>query len=178
VGRSFKGGPFFLPHPRQGTFFAEYNLPHKVLILFHLKKGDTMKRMILFLMTTFLTVTLLHAQKPEVITKDKAGWNKIGDAKVDFSTDKDKFILIGKDKFKSLKIKVKDAPVNIETMQVEYEGGEKEDIALASELKTGSESRVIDLKNSTTSIKNVTFVYRTVSGSGTSKAEIELWGMK
>jgi hypothetical protein len=137
-----------------------------------------MKRMILFLMTTFLTVSVLQAQKPEVITKNKAGWNKIGDAKVDFKSDKDKFILIGKDMFKSLQIKVKDAPVHIESMQVEYEGGVKEDISLASEFKSNSESRVIELKNSYSEIKNVTFVYHTVPGSGTSKAEIELWGMK
>ncbi|WP_133054778.1 hypothetical protein [Niastella populi] len=137
-----------------------------------------MKRMILFLMTTFLTVTFLHAQKPEVIIKDKAGWNKIGDAKVDFSNDKDKFILLWKDKFKMLQIRVKDAPVHIETMSVEYEGGTKEDISLASELKSGSASREIELKNPDKEINNVTFVYRTVSGSGTSKAEVELWGMK
>jgi len=137
-----------------------------------------MKRMILFLMTTFLTVTVLHAQKPEVITKNKPGWNKIGDAKVDFSTDKDKFVLLGKDQFKALKIKVKDAPVHIENMQVQFEGGVTEDISLASELKTGAESREIDLKNKDKEIKNVTFVYRTVTGSGTKKSEVELWGLK
>lgn len=137
-----------------------------------------MKRMILFLMTTFLTFTAIQAQKPEVITKNKPGWNKIGDAKVDFSTDKDKFVLIGKDQFKALKIKVKDAPVHIENMQVQFEGGVTEDISLASELKTGGESREIDLKNKDKEIKNVTFVYRTVTGSGTKKSEVELWGLK
>jgi hypothetical protein len=137
-----------------------------------------MKRMILFLMTTFLTFTAIQAQKPEVITKNKPGWNKIGDAKVDFSTDKDKFVLLGKDQFKALKIKVKDAPVHIENMQVEFEGGVTEDISLASELKTGGESREIDLKNKDKEIKNVTFVYRTVTGSGTKKSEVELWGLK
>jgi hypothetical protein len=137
-----------------------------------------MKRMILFLMTTFLTFTALHAQKPEVITKNKPGWHKIGDAKVDFSTDKDKFILLGKDMFKALKIKVNKAPVHIENMQVEFEGGTTEDISLASEFKTGGESREIDLKNKDKEIKNVTFVYRTVSGSGTKKSEVELWGLK
>jgi dipeptidyl aminopeptidase/acylaminoacyl peptidase len=129
-------------------------------------------------MTTFLTFTALHAQKPEVITKNKPGWNKIGDAKVDFSTDKDKFVLLGKDQFKALKIKAKDAPVHIENMQVQYEGGVTEDISLASELKTGAESREIDLKNKDKEIKNVTFVYRTVTGSGTKKSEVELWGLK
>ena len=137
-----------------------------------------MKSMILFLMTTFITFTALHAQKPEVITKNKPGWNKIGDAKVDFSTDKDKFILLGKDQFKALKIKVKDAPVHIENMQVQFEGGVTEDISLASEFKTGGESREIDLKNKDKEIKNVTFVYRTVTGSGTKKSEVELWGLK
>lgn len=137
-----------------------------------------MKRMILFLMTAFLTVTALKAQKPEVITKNKPGWYKIGDAKVDFSTDKDKFILLGKDQFKALKIKVKDAPVHIENMQVQFEGGVTEDISLASEFKTGGESREIDLKNKDKEIKNVTFVYRTVTGSGTKKSEVELWGLK
>ncbi|THU39332.1 hypothetical protein FAM09_12535 [Niastella caeni] len=137
-----------------------------------------MKRMILFLMSTFLTVSVLQAQKPEVITKDKAGWQKIGDAKVDFKTDRDKFIIIGKDKFKSLKVKAKDAPVVIESMQVEYEGDVKEEIALASELKAATESKVIELKNSYSGIKNVTFVYRTVPSSGVTKAEIELWGLK
>jgi hypothetical protein len=137
-----------------------------------------MKRIVLFLMATFLTATVLRAQKPEVITKDKAGWQKIGDAKVDFKADRDKFILIGKDKFKSLKLKAKDAPIQIESMSVEYEGDVKEEIALSSELKTGAESRVIELKNSNAGIKNVTFVYHTVPSSGTTKAEIELWGLK
>jgi hypothetical protein len=137
-----------------------------------------MKSTILLLISTFLTVSVLQAQKPEVITKNKAGWNKIGDAKVDFKSDKDKFILIGKDKFKSLQVKTKDAPVHIESMTVEYEGDVKEEIALSSELKTGSESRKIELKYPDSGIKNVTFVYHTIPGSGSSKAEIELWGFK
>lgn len=151
-----------------GTGFALY--------IFH-TKIVTMKRIILFLLSTILTVNLLQAQKPEVITKKKAGWQKIGDANVDFKTDKDKFILIGKDRFKSLQVKAKDAPIHIESMQVEYEGDVKEDIALGSKLNTGARSRIIKLKNSKAEIKNVTFVYHTFAGSGT-KAEIELWGLK
>jgi hypothetical protein len=137
-----------------------------------------MKSFILLLLSTFLTVSVLKAQKPEVITKNKPGWQKIGDAKVDFSSDKDKFILIGKDKFKELQVKAKDAPVHIESMTVEYEGNVKEEIALASMLKTGGESRKIELKHPDAHIKNISFVYHTVPSSGTKKAEIELWGMK
>jgi len=136
-----------------------------------------MKRTILLLISMFLTVSVMQAQKPEVITKNKAGWHKIGDAKVDFKSDKDKFILIGKTKYKTLQLKVKDAPVHIESMQIEYEGDVKEEIALGSELKTGAESRKIELKYPDSEIRNVTFVYHTVN-AGSSKAEIELWGYK
>jgi hypothetical protein len=139
---------------------------------------ETMKQIVFVLCALFFTVNVVHAQKPEVITKNKAGWQKIGDAKVDFKADKDKFILIGKNKFKSLQLKVKDAPVHIESMQVEYEGDVKEEIMLNSEFKTGSESRIIELKNPGMKVRNVSFVYHTVSGSTSSKAEIELWGLK
>jgi hypothetical protein len=145
--------------------------------LFHLK-SETMKRIVLLLVATFLTFSLVHAQKPEVVTKNKAGWHKIGDARVDFKTDKDKFIIIGKDRYKALQVKVKDAPVHMESMQVSYEGGGTEDVALNTEYKPGAESKTIELKNGSAEIKNVTFVYHTVANATNSKAEIELWGLK
>lgn len=137
-----------------------------------------MKRIVLLLAATFFTFTLVHAQKPEVITNNKPGWHKIGDATVNFKTDKDKFIIIGKDRYKALQVKVKDAPVKMESMQVSYEGGGMEDVDLHTQYKPGSESKKIDLKNGSAEIKNVTFVYHTVSNTTNSKAEIELWGLK
>lgn len=135
-----------------------------------------MKRVLLLLLSV-LSVSMLYAQKPEVITK-KEGWHKIGDAKVDFKSDKDKFILIGRDKYKSLQIKVTDAPVHIEQMTVEFEGDIREDISLRSDIAAGGASKVIDLKNKNVEIKNVTFVYHTVSSAEDKKAEVELWGFK
>lgn len=137
-----------------------------------------MKKALFLLLSTIFTVTMLQAQKPAIITKKKAGWQKIGDAKVDFKADKDKFVIIGADKFKSLQLKVKDAPVHIEEMLVEFEGNVTENISLKSEFKTGEKSRVIDLKNKDAEIKNVSFVYHTVPGSTEKRAKIELWGLK
>jgi hypothetical protein len=154
----------------QGTDFA-------LVPLFHLKRR-TMKRIVLLLAATFLSFTLVHAQKPEVVTKNKAGWNKIGDARVDFKTDKDKFIVLGKDRYKALQVKVLDAPVKMESMQVSYEGGGTEDITLNTEYQPGAESKTIELKNGSAEIKNVTFVYHTASNATNSKAKIELWGLK
>ena len=137
-----------------------------------------MKRVLLLVAVTFFTFTMVHAQKPEVITNNKPGWHKIGDANVDFKTDKDKFIILGKDRYKELQVRVKDAPVHMESMQIAYEGGGVEDVALKTQFKPGGESRKIELKHGSAEIKNVTFVYHTVSNAKNEKAEIELWGLK
>jgi len=134
----------------------------------------------LFILTAALIFSsvAVHAQKPEVVTNKKAGWHKIGEAKVDFKSDKDEFLILGADKFKALRVQVTDAPVHMEDMQVQYEGGTKEDISLRSDFKTGSKSRVIDLKNNSAELKKVSFVYHTVPNSKADKAHIELWGLK
>jgi len=134
--------------------------------------------MLLVTFSLMLIVNILHAQKPEVITNKKPGWHKIGDANVDFKSDKDKFIILGADRFKALQVKVTDAPVHMESMQIEYEGGQKEDVPLRENYKTGMKSRVINLKNNSAELKNVTFVYHTVPNSKNTKAHIELWGLK
>jgi hypothetical protein len=137
-----------------------------------------MKKTILFLFASILTVSVLNAQKPEVVTSNKPGWHKIGDANVNFKTDKDEFLVMGKDRFKSIQLKVTDAPVHVEDMQVFYDGGGKEDIALRADFSAGSESRVIELKNGSAQIKKVVFVYRTAPNAQVDKAHIELWGLK
>lgn len=137
-----------------------------------------MKKILFVLAVSIFAVGALQAQKPEVITTNKAGWHKIGEAKVNFKTEKDQFIVMGADRFKSLQIRVKDAPIHIEDMEIRYDGGGKEDVQLRSSYKAGSKSRVIDLKNFSSELKSVTFVYRTVPNTTSEKAEIELWGLK
>jgi hypothetical protein len=119
-----------------------------------------------------------HAQKPEVILDNKPGWHKIGGATVNFKTDKDEFLIMGKDRYKAIQVKVKDAPIHIEDMEIQYEGGQKEAVNIRSNLNAGTDSKVIDLKNNSAELKKVTFVYRTVTSGRDDKAKIELWGLK
>jgi len=136
-----------------------------------------MKKTFLFLFAV-LTFSVLHAQKPEVVTNNKPGWHKIGDATVDFKSDKDAFLIMGKDKFKAIQIKVTDAPVRMEDMQVYYDGGGKEDIQVRSDFKPGSESKIIELQKATGGLNKVTFYYKTVQNMKAEKAHLELWGLK
>ena len=137
-----------------------------------------MKKTLILLAAVFVSLSSLKAQKVEVVTSNKPGWHKIGETSVNFKADKDVVKVLGADSFKALRIKATDAPVHIENMQVVYENGEPEDIAIRFDFKQGTESRAIDLKGYERKIKEVSFVYRTVPNWKGEKAHIEIWGLK
>jgi len=137
-----------------------------------------MKKYLFALLSLFLAVNVLQAQKTDVMLSTKPGWHKIGTAKVNFKTEKDEFLVMIADRFKAIRIKVKDAPIHIEDMQIHYDKGGKEDVSIRSNFNANSESKVIDLKNHDADLKKVVFVYNTVPNSKVEKAELELWGLK
>jgi len=137
-----------------------------------------MKKTFMILAVTLLSVSFAVAQKVEVLTSNKPGWHKIGETHVDFKSDKDKIIVLGADKFKSILLKVTDAPIHLEDLQVFYDNDTQEDISIRADFQKNSESRVIDLKGGDRKLKKVVFVYRTVPNAKVDKAHVELWGMK
>jgi hypothetical protein len=137
-----------------------------------------MKKVLFILLAAVFSTGTLHAQKPEVVTKNEPGWHKIGDSKVDFKSDKDQFAIVGRDRFKAILFKVNDAHVHFDDVQIFYEGGGKENIPVNADLNPGTESQVINLKNGSAELKKVVFVYRTVANSNVDKAQVKLWGEK
>ena len=136
------------------------------------------KILFLMLMIAPAFINFAGAQQPAVMMSDKAGWHKIGETTADFKSEKDELVVLGADKFKSIKIKVTDAPIHIANLEVYYESGDNESIMLKSDFKAGGESRVIDLKGKDRDLKKVVFVYNTVPNSKDDKAHVELYGMK
>ena len=130
------------------------------------------------LIAVLVSLSGLKAQKVEVVTNNKPGWHKIGETTVDFKVDRDVVKVWGADRFKALQIKATDAPVHIEDMQIVYENGEPEDIAIRYDFKKGTVSRAIDLKGYERKIKEISFVYRTVPNWKGEKAHVEIYGLK
>lgn len=133
---------------------------------------------ILLVMFTLICVTGAYAQKPAVVTDKAAGWQKIGETKASFETDRDELVVLGADRFKSIRLHVTDASLNLLDLEVYYETGDKEDIAVRQEIRAGGETRVIDLKGKDRELKKVVFIYKTVPNSAKDKAKVELWGLK
>ena len=132
---------------------------------------------VLFVLIGFVLAGLSYAQKPAIMVSDKAGWHKIGEVTADFKAEKDELVVMGADKFKSIKLFVKDAPMNISDLEIYYEDGSQESVALKNEFKAGGESRVIDIKGAV-SIKKIVFTYKSIANSKDEKATVELYGMK
>jgi hypothetical protein len=125
-----------------------------------------------------LIINTAFAQKPEVAISNKPGWHKIGEVTASFNDQSESISVLGADKFKAIKLKVTDAPINIESASIFYESGESEEIPVSHEMAKGTETRAFDLKSPAAGIKKVTFNYKTTANDRDKKAHVELYGLK
>lgn len=137
-----------------------------------------MKKIIFLSVFSFLFATMVNAQKVEVLTSHKPGWHKIGETTASFKADRDAVIVLGADNFKSILIKVTDAPIHFNDLEVYYDNDTKQDVQVRSDFKQGQESRIIDLTGGSRSVKKVVFTYKTVPNWKGDKAHVELYGYK
>jgi hypothetical protein len=136
-----------------------------------------MKRLSGVLVVMTVLVQSVLAQKPSIVTKKGSGWQKIGETTASFKMQNESIAVLGADEFQAIKLKVVDAPLNIERLQVFYESGKMEDIDVKSQLKAGAETQSFSLKNDE-GIRKVAFTYKTVPNSRGEKAQVELLGLK
>jgi hypothetical protein len=119
-----------------------------------------------------------YGQKPAVVTDNDPGWQKIGETSASFKMQNESIVVLGADEFTAIKLKVKDAPLNIERLQVFYESGDMEEVDLKSRVDADGESRVINLKHPDRDVQKIAFTYKTVANAGGDKADVELYGLK
>jgi len=136
-----------------------------------------MKKSILILFVLIAQIGLVKAQTPGVVISNKAGWHKIGETTASFKMENESIVVMGADKFKSIKLKVTDANLDLESLEVYYESGDVDNIAVKTSLNAGAETRVIDVKDKS-SISKVVFKYKTKPNMADKKAHVELYGLK
>jgi hypothetical protein len=135
-----------------------------------------MKKMNVIILFIFCFFTAI-AQKPAVVTKDKNGWQKIGETEASFKKQDESIHVFGKDKFGSIKLKVDEGPLNIDRLQVFYESGEMEDFDVKSKILPGEETRSFRLTNPDKEISKVAFTYQTAPNERGEKAKVMLLGI-
>jgi hypothetical protein len=143
-----------------------------------------MKRsLVIFSLLVLTGFNSIKAQQPVVVTNYKPGWHKIAEKSVGFNVDKDEIVILGADKFKAIQLKVTDAHIHMEDMDVFYQvpginEDPKEDIQIRKDLKTGERTRIVYLQYPCLKLKKITFVYRTVPNRRYEKAHIEIYALK
>ena len=120
----------------------------------------------------------VNAQQTAVVLSDKTGWQKIGETTVDFKKDTDAITVIISDRFASIKFKVEDAPIILNSLTIQYESGDHQHMNINVPIKAPGESRIIPLNGGERSLKKIVFVYKTLPNRKDVKAHVEVWGLK
>ena len=120
----------------------------------------------------------VNAQKPGVVLDNDEGWKKIGETVASFKSQDESIAVLGADEFAAIKIRVEDAPLHIERLQVFYESGDMEEIDVRKDIEAGAETGVIRLKHPDRDIQKVAFTYNTAPNAEGEKADVELFGLK
>ncbi len=119
-----------------------------------------------------------YAQKPAIILSDKSGWHKIGKVTVDFKKEKDEISVLVADRFAKIKFKVEEAPIDLISLEIYFESGDKQNIVINSKIKSSGESDVININGGERNLKKIVFVYKTLPNRKDKKAKVEVWGFK
>ncbi len=133
-----------------------------------------------------LTLTLaclaVPVQAQQVVQPKGVGvgeWRIIGRTHADHGADHDSIIVQGPfDNFSKIKLKVTDAPLNMQRMVVTYDNGAPDRIDVRENIPQGGESRVIDLRGiGKRSVRKIEFWYDT-KGVMKGKADLTVFGKK
>ena len=103
-------------------------------------------------------------------------FEKLGDRKVNFKSDKDQISGWRDGFFNALRLKVTGGTINMQKMVVHFRNGQTHEVELKQNFADGDESRVIDLPGKKRLIDKVVFWYEATSSSEGNKPVVELWG--
>ena len=109
-------------------------------------------------------------------SRDVAGWEFLGDKSVSYSVERDVIRVGSRDgTFRSVKLVVRRAPINLRDMKIHFADGSVQDVAIRRSIAAGGESRVIDLVGRSRVITHVTFAYDT-KNRARRRAVVNLYG--
>ncbi len=111
-------------------------------------------------------------------TANAQRWEKLGDRKVNFKSDRDQISGWREGFFGALKLKVSGGTINMEKMVVHFRNGEEHEVPLKQSFSDGGESRVIDIPGKRRLIDKVVFWYEAKSATEGNKPVVELWGRR
>jgi hypothetical protein len=137
-----------------------------------------MRKIIIIIFAIIWTYGKSNAQKPVIIISDKTGWHKIAEQKVNFTLDKDEIIVLVSDRFSGIKLKIKDADIDLNNIEMYFEAGDNQIVEINRQIKANTESEPIKINGGERELKKIVFRYKTLSNKKNKNAKVEIWGLK
>jgi hypothetical protein len=113
----------------------------------------------------FTVALILLMAIPSMATRDR--WEFLGEKLVNDRLDHDVMLVTAvRGDFRSIQLRVRNAPVDFHKVVVVYANGQRDEIELRNTIPAGGASRVIDLRGTERIIREIIFWYdaRTIRG--------------
>lgn len=117
-------------------------------------------------------------EEPRAEHRRSYEWEMLGKRRVGFLVDRD-VIDVGRreGKFRKLKLRVNGNDVHFFDLKVVYGNGEVDDISVREKIRSGGETRMLDLSGRDRVIRRIEMVYSS-KPSFRGEAEVEVWGLQ
>ena len=136
------------------------------------------KAVIVVLFIIACSFSIASAQQAKEAVIDNTGWIKIGEASISFQDERNEILVVGSDRFASIKLKVLEAPLELTKLEVYFESGDKQDIKVNTQINAPGESREIEINGGGRNLRKVAVVYKALPNRKDAKTQLELWGLK
>lgn len=140
------------------------------------------KYILAFIGVVFIALSLISASKVRPLRNKTTHqyhsyvWDKLGENIIEPSENGISHVKATSSKpIKAIKIKVKKGGINLHRCEILFNDDTKKAIELRNNIDEGTESRIIQWKDQSKIINQVTFWYDT-RNFGNSNTQIELWG--
>lgn len=134
-----------------------------------------MKFITIALLMFGFTAQLKAQTQPQFVTINKVEWQKLAEITVPVGDGGAEIPIYEKEKYGSLHFKVTDAQLELKTVEINFENGERQDAILNDRLEGEKTSRNINLVGDRRIIKRVYFTYKSIPRTDDTKATVQLW---
>lgn len=115
------------------------------------------------------------AQTSNVVSNANTDWQKIATGVAHFDQEVLEIDVTSYESFHAIYFRVAIGQIDMKSMQVFYENGNKEDFAINELVKVEANSMIFDLTGEARKMKKIVLKYKPVPNSDDKEARLELW---
>ena len=131
--------------------------------------------LIISILMAFVMSSCGSSRKTVVVEE---GWEKLGEAKVNFVRDRDEIDVTSDNKYTAIVFMVQDRDVRLNDLKIQFTNGDKLEPQMDDVITADSYSKVIEIDRDGRLIDNISFKYRTTGNVLKGRANVLVMGRR